>query len=254
MLPGVTDDEAAAVPADPDDALYTRMRWNVPLSPEHAELLLDRLALRPGQRLADLGCGWGALLRAAVARAGEGAAGLGIDTVRAALDRGRAEVARAGLPAGSVEFTEADVASWRGHCDRALCLGASHAFGGTIPMLRALAKVVPPGGRALVGDGFWERDPSAAAVELFGDYVRPLPGLLEECRAAGWRVIHLSTADQREWDDFESTFRAGRQEWLLASPDDPRAGEIRGWLDAREREYLNVYRGVLGYAYLVLAH
>jgi hypothetical protein len=27
-------------------------------------------------------------------------------------------------------------------------------------------------------------------------------------RQAGWRVIHLSTADQREWDDFESTSRA----------------------------------------------
>ena len=69
MLPAVTD-EATAIPADPEEALYTRMRWNVPLSPGHADLLLDRLALRPGQRLADLGCGWGALLRRAVARAG----------------------------------------------------------------------------------------------------------------------------------------------------------------------------------------
>jgi hypothetical protein len=60
--------------------------------------------------------------------------------------------------------------------------------------------------------------------------------------------------DQRGWDDFESTFRAGRQEWLLAHPDDPRAAEIRDWLDQREREYVEIYRGVLGFVYLILAH
>ena len=73
-------------------------------------------------------------------------------------------------------------------------------------------------------------------------------------RAAGWRLIHMSTADQREWDDFESTFRAGRQGWLLAHGDDPRAAEVRDWLDARERQYIGTYRGILGFAYLILAH
>ena len=38
------------------------MRWNAPLSVEHAELLMDRLDVRPGARVADLGCGWGELL------------------------------------------------------------------------------------------------------------------------------------------------------------------------------------------------
>jgi SAM-dependent methyltransferase len=250
MLHDVTEQED---PGGPEGALYARMRWNVPLSAQHADLLLDRLALHPGQRLADLGCGWGTLLRAAVARAGAGATGTGIDQDAAALARGRADAARDGLPAGSVEFVAADVASWRGIADRVVCVGTSHAFGGTAQTLRALAEVVPPGGRALLGDGFWERVPGPQAVEMFGADVRPLAGLLETCRTAGWRVIHLSTADQREWDDFESTFRAGRQEWLLANASHPRAAEIRDWLDSREREYVSVYRGVLGYAYLVLA-
>ena len=92
------------------------------------------------------------------------------------------------------------------------------------------------------------------ATGLFGEQVLPLAGLLEACRSAGWRVIHMSVADQREWDDFESTFRAGRQEWLLAHAADSRAADVRDWLDARERQYIGVYRGVLGFAYLVLAH
>jgi SAM-dependent methyltransferase len=228
------------------------MRWNTPLSAEHAELLLDRLDLRPRQRIADLGCGWGELLLTAVARAGAGATGVGVDEDAPLLVRGRTAAARRGLGA-DVTFIEADATGWRETADRVLCTGASHAFGGTGEALNALTQVVEPGGRLLFGDGFWARPPSAPALDIFGDDLRGLPELLEVCRARGWRVIHVSVADQREWDDFESTFRAGRQEWLLANADHPRAPEIREWLDTREREYVSVYRGLLGFAYLVLA-
>jgi hypothetical protein len=40
--------------------------------------------------------------------------------------------------------------------------------------------------------------------------------------------------------------------WLLRHPDDPRAAGIRDELDARLRDYVGVYRGILGLAYLVL--
>ena len=65
-------------------------------------------------------------------------------------------------------------------------------------------------------------------------------------------MLHLSAADQREWDDFESTSRAALAEWLLACPDDPRAAEVREWVGGRWREYVRDYRGVLGFTYLVL--
>ncbi len=245
----------------PDAALYARMRWNAPLSAEHADLLLDRMSLGPGQAIADLGCGWGELLMRAVARAGPGAAGTGIDIDEPppvvavsdplqVLPRARAEAARRRL---DVRFIKADVSAWRGSADRVLCVGASHAFGGTTAAVRALAGHVAPGGRLLFGDCFWARPPSPEAVRLFGEEAMPLPGLMEACRAGGWRVLHLSTASQLEWDDFESSFRAGRQEWLLASPGHPRAAAIRDWIDARERLYLTLYREVLGFACLVLA-
>jgi cyclopropane fatty-acyl-phospholipid synthase-like methyltransferase len=235
-----------------EEARFARMRWNAPLSVEHAELLLDRLDVRPGAHVADLGCGWGELLLRVIARA-EQATGIGVDTDAGALSRARRLAAERHLD-GRVQFTEADVTGWNGTADRVLHVGASHALGGSASALGALAKVVPAGRRLLFGDCYWETAPSAAATELFGEQVLLLPGLLEACRSAGWRVIHVSVADQLEWDDFESTYRAGRQEWLLAHAADPRAAGTRDWLDASERRYVEVYRGVLGFAYLVLAH
>lgn len=250
-MPRVRNTSDGGGAPDPDQALYARMRWNMPLSPEHAGLLLDRLDLRGGQRIADLGCGWGELLLTAVGRAGAGTAGTGIDTDEKLLERGRREAAARGLP---VEFLNADVASWRGTAGRVLCTGASHAFGGTADALASLAGVVLAGGRLLYGDAIWSRPPSPEAVGLLGSGIGSLTELLDAARAAGWRVIHVSEADQREWDDFESTFRAGRQEWLLANPDHPRAADIREWLDDRERGYVTVYRGILGFAHVILAH
>ena len=238
------------------------MRWNAPLSLEHADLLIERLDLRPGLRITDLGCGWGELLLRVIGRAaGLGAAdggagqvsGLGLDTDVAALDRARGLARARGLDRHA-EFAEGDMTTWPGTADRVLCVGAAHAFGGTRAALAALAQAVPGGGRLLFGDAYWSGSPSPAAVDMFGADVLPLPDLIAACRTSGWRVISMTIADQREWDDFESTFRAGRQEWLVAHGEDPRAADLREWLDARERQYIEVYRDVLGFAYLVLAH
>lgn len=228
-------------------ARYAGLRWNTPLSESHADLLLDRLALPEATTVVDLGCGWGELLLRAAARTT--AAAVGIDTDPTGLDRGR----RAALDRGlDVRFVEQPATDWRGTADRALCVGSSHALGGSRQMLARLAEIVPRG-RVLVGDGCWERPPTEAAHAVFGDDVLPLPDLVAACRDTGWQVLHLTTADQREWDEFESGHRAGPRTWLLANPEDPRAAEVAERHDAREHEYLTAYRGVLGFAYLVLA-
>ncbi|MGK3201960.1 SAM-dependent methyltransferase [Amycolatopsis sp. MEPSY49] len=225
----------------------TRMRWNTPLSEAHASVLLDRLDLGEGPHLVDLGCGWGELLL----RASERAPALrvtGVDADEVALARGRSAARERGL---AVEFTSSDAATWDTPVERAFCIGAAHVFGSTKAGLAGLARVVPSG-RLLYGDGFWAAPPNPAALEIFGPDTLTLPELVDTAADAGWRVRHLSVADQLEWDDFESTSRAGWEEWLAAHPADPRAGEVREWLDRRLREYVRDYRGVLGLAYLVL--
>lgn len=228
-------------------ARYAAMRWNTPLSENHAEELLDHLDLPTATTIVDLGCGWGELLLRAANRTT--AKAVGVDTDPTGLDRGR----RAALDRGlEVTFVQQPAEDWHGTADRALCIGSSHTLGGSRAMLDRLAKAAPHG-RVLVGDGCWERPPTEAAHAIFGDDILPLADLVTACGEAGWQVLHLSTADQHEWDDFESRHRAGLREWLLANPTDPRGAEVRATHDAREREYLTAYRGVLGFVYLVLA-
>jgi hypothetical protein len=104
----------------------------------------------------------------------------------------------------------------------------------------------------LFGDGVWESPPTEAARKLFGDDVLPEPELQRLVAAAGWRVLARSVADLHEWDEFEDAWRAGREEWRLAHAGDPRAAAVAAELAERLTEYVDVYRGVLGFSYLVL--
>jgi cyclopropane fatty-acyl-phospholipid synthase-like methyltransferase len=237
--------------SDLDEARYADMRWNTPLSEEHATLLVERLGVSSGEYVVDLGCGWGELLLRAIEAGGAETMGTGVDTDVQALRRGQALAAGRGL-AGRVTFREGDAAAWRDPADRLLCIGASHAWGGTENALVALAEVVAPGGTLLFGDGCWENPPTPAAAALFEGEVLPLQAVVEHAHAARWRILHLSTADQREWDDFEATWRAGRQRWLIKNPCDERATHVRSELDEQLRDYVTAYRGVLGFSYLVL--
>lgn len=234
--------------SDPERSRYDRMRWNTPLSEEHATLLVERLAVGRSDRVTDLGCGWGELLLRTVESTG--ATGVGVDVDPDGLERGRRLAEARGL-GSRVEFVEAEAVAWDRPADRLLCIGSSHVLGGTERALARLAELTTPGGRLLYGDACWTDPPSPEAAAMFEEVV-PLTRLLEHVQESGWRVLHLSTADLREWDDFESTWRAARQEWLLAHGDDDRAADVRSRLDAQLDAYVRTYRGVLQFCYLVL--
>jgi SAM-dependent methyltransferase len=237
-------------PPIPDAVWHSAMRWNAPLSEAHASILLDEFELGRAERVLDLGCGWGELLLRAVQR-GPALTGRGVDNDAPALARGMTLAAERGLD-DRVELVDCPAESWTEPADRVICVGAKHIWADTAAALTALAQVLSPGGRLLYGDGYLERNPSRFTADLFEEML-PFSELLAAARGAGWRVLHLSVSDQLEWDEFESTYRAGPERWLLNNPDAEDASGIREWLDRRMLEYLDGYRGELGFCWLVLA-
>lgn len=234
-----------------EQARYGGMRWNTPLSEEHAARLLERLEVGRRHSLLDLGCGWGELLLRAVAGRARSGTAVGVDIDVDLLARGRAAAAARGLD-DRVTFLQARAEQWDEPADRVLCIGASHAWGGARRALPALARLVTPGGRMLFGDGIWESPPTVSARELFGEDVLPEPELRRLIVAAGWRVLSHSRAELDEWDAFEGAWRAGREQWRLAHAGDPRSAAVAAELAERLTEYVDVYRGVLGFTYFVL--
>ncbi|MDQ0794468.1 cyclopropane-fatty-acyl-phospholipid synthase family protein [Streptomyces sp. B1I3] len=234
-----------------------QLTWNTPLSETHAAQLIAACAPAPGARIADFGSGWGELLMRLV-EAAPGTTGDGVETDPDAVARGRRLAGERGL-AERVRFHEVPAAEYPGDgYDLVVSIGSAHAWpGGTPEALKALRAAVRPGGRVLFGDGFWEREPSAAALEGLGAEPGDFGSLLElirQAEATGLRPLQVTVADQREWDLFESAANIGRGErWALAHPGHPLHSGVTAAVDTRRTGYYGGYRGTLGLAYLVLS-
>ncbi|OAA80382.1 SAM-dependent methyltransferase [Akanthomyces lecanii RCEF 1005] len=231
----------------PVEVRYSQLLWNCPLSEPSAKRLLDKLQLSTETAIVDIGCGWGELLLRAAQQSGAPASG--IDTDDALLARGRASASAAHAPVQFANMRADDFVSRR---PRAICIGSSHAFGGTRQMLEGLAKVVPQG-RVLIGDMCWETNPSKECLDMFEDEVMPLSSIVALCRETGWKVMYVETATQQDWDAFECGHRAGTREWLVENASDARAADVEEELTKKEDGYFRVYRGHLGFVFAVLA-
>jgi cyclopropane fatty-acyl-phospholipid synthase-like methyltransferase len=129
--------------------LHTDLDFNSPLSDARVSRLIRTLQPLDGARVVEVGCGWAELLLR-IAAAQPSAHAAGIDTDEAAIEHGRANAAARGL-SDRVDLQVADALKWDAPAaDVAICVGASHAWGGTAAALDALRLLVRPGGRVLL--------------------------------------------------------------------------------------------------------
>lgn len=240
-------------PAGP--TAYAWLDFNAPLSGARADRLAKTLAAGgPGAAL-DLGCGWGELLLRLLAAA-HSCAGTGVDTDRSLLERARGNAKTRGLDARAT-FAETPAAEHEAEpADVVICVGSSHAYGGTTEALAALRKLTRPGGRLLFGEVFWESPPTAeqaASLDSTPDELTSLAELVELAIAAGFRPLRIETASRDEWEAFESGYLADWEHWLVSHGDRPETEQIRAQADEHRDNWLRGYRSVLGFAYLTLA-
>ncbi|MFF2148528.1 SAM-dependent methyltransferase [Kitasatospora sp. NPDC058190] len=227
-----------------------------PLADGSVARLLDRaLAGQESGRALDLGCGEGTwLLRALAGRPGWRAVGVDLDAE--ALTRARETATALGVVRRiGLHHLDAREFTAKEPFDLVLCVGATHAFDGLLPTLAAARELLAPGGRLLVGEGFWEREPSQAALDGLGavrEDFADLATTTDRVLADGWTPVygHVSTA--REWDDYEFSWAGSLAEWALDHPDDPGAVAAREAADRHRAEWLHGYRGMLGFVTYLL--
>lgn len=233
---------------------HALLDFNAPMSDARAYELIGTLRLAD-QRIVDYGCGWAELLLRMVEHEPTARA-VGVDGDETGIARGRANATSRGL-GKNVRLELADLTTWESEpVDVAVSIGSSHAWGHTRETLAAMHRRIRPGGQLLLGDAFWEKPPSDVLLERFGakpDDHGTIGELVDLAMAAGFRLLSLATANQDEWDSFESRWCASRERWLLEHPDHPEAAAVRKVVDDHRDLWLHGYRGYLGFAYLTLA-
>jgi len=229
--------------------------FNSPLGTEHAERLVTELSPSQEACALDVGCARGELL-AHWMELGGGRC-FGVDPDRDEVARARRRLARF---ADRVRLQSATVqdATLQAPFDAVMCVGATHAFGGVGDALaasyRALAELLRPGGRMLVGHGFWKQPPPAdylAATGIDPAELTTHADNLELGESLGLRARYVSASSQSEWDAFEAGSGAAVERLLDARPDDAdlraKAEQRRAW----RRAYLRWGRDTMGFGFYV---
>jgi SAM-dependent methyltransferase len=230
-----------------------------PLSCESVDGLLADITIqkRPlsRPRVVDIGCGKGEILLRAMKRFGAQGTGIEPNPAFAAEVLGRAsergvtpDLVLHELPVGEAPLLGASF-------DLAICTGSGHAFGDTPDALAALAKLVPRGGWALFGVGYWKRPPAKEYLDAFGgseDELRPLEVTVALPAGSGWTVMSQHESTPVEWDEYEFTYARNMRHWLEAHADDPDASAFRSRIESWNGAYVRWGRETMGFVTLVL--
>jgi SAM-dependent methyltransferase len=240
--------------------LYEDVTFHGPLSEERAARLIRSLLPLDGAHVIDIGCGWAEFLLRTL-EAAPTATGTGVDRNATDIAYAQANAAARGL-ADRVSLVVSDVEQWQPDAlaDVVVVNGATQVWGGdplqhTVNALTEVRKLLKPRGRLLLGEGFWEREPTEAqlaAMPVPRDQYGSLADLVDLALDHGYRLIAAEQASLDEWDVFENGHGLAWERWLRDNPDSPHVPEIKARADRQRTYRLRGWRGTMGFAYLTL--
>jgi cyclopropane-fatty-acyl-phospholipid synthase len=203
-------------------ALYTRPQQSLEEAQQaKLDLIVERLQLRGGERVLEIGCGWGAL---AERLAREGCHVTGITLSPAQLDYARTRMAEAGL-SDRVELRLQDYREVRGQFDRIVSIEMIEAVGREFwpDYFATLRQCLKPDGR-IVLQAITIEDSRFASYARGADFIQhhifpggllPSPAALrEQIAAAGFRLSDLFSFG----GSYALTLNEWRRRFLLQWP------------------------------------
>ncbi|OCQ23518.1 hypothetical protein A7985_06145 [Pseudoalteromonas luteoviolacea] len=232
------------------------MEYNSPLSKEKERTLISLLNLQPKNKVIEVGCGNGKLLLNLVEASDVNILGIDINAelVSAATEAAKAEVCETQYQFICKRFDELTLKSH--YYDTFICNGSSHAFGIGEGALNKMAQqahdLLNCGGRFLLGECYWKKQPPQAFLEFLGQpssIYRHYKGNMEVIERHGFKPLYATSSNQEEWDDFEWRRKLNINNKLKLEPDNKalldEQARIQHWLDA----YVKWGRDHLGYGF-----
>jgi SAM-dependent methyltransferase len=224
-----------------------------PLSPATLDEGIARLALRPGARVLDLGCGKAEALCQIVER--HDAHGIGVEISAHLVDEARARAAR--VRRGRVEIVEGDALAY-GEAepfDLVVMLGPGWPHDGLPGVLPLGRRHTAPGGLLFVADGCWRQPPTDAFLTVLGarrDELLSHVDNLDYAREAGLEVVWAAATSLADSDRYQSSYVANLDRWCAEHPRDPIVADVAAWADHVRERHLLGGREQLGFAAYLL--
>lgn len=240
-----------------NSALYTyvghrHLPFMNPLGEATMSRVIDLLAMSTGQVVVDFGAGWCELplrliekygvhadcveLSPMIAGEARTRAAKRVDPERIRIHEGDAGAFKATIPAGAFDLS--------------ICIGSSHALGGLELSITTLARLTRPGGRVLVGEGFWKAAPEREYLEATGihpdEFAPSVSNLAMGVRAGLVSELSIAATD-REFDEYEWAHQRALEAYALEHPADEQALAMLARGRAWRESYLTHGRELLGF-------
>ena len=222
-----------------------------PTSPEKVLQVGQAIGLKEGDRVLDMGCGFGELLVLWAERFG--IRGVGVEVRSYACDRAREKIEARGL-ADRLEIVcrgGADHPVPPNSYDAIICLGATFIWDGFRGTIRHLKPGLRPGGHLVIGEPYWRHSqvpPEMAEKEKI-HHEHELWKMVQE---EALTLKYLVRASETDWARYEAGDWLGLVDWLANHPDHPDRPAIREHFLREQEAYLRSGREYIGWAIYVL--
>jgi SAM-dependent methyltransferase len=223
-----------------------------PTNEEKLTHLVELLHLQSDAQVVDIACGKGEFLIRLAEAYGVRGVGIDLSPFYIAEAKSRLEMRVSG---GDITFTQMNGADFRPEephsLDLASCIGASWVFGGHADTLKALIRMVKPGGWVIVGEPFWQKEPSRDYLEASGIGREDFGSHYSNAEAGerlGLDLLHTIVSSSDDWDRYEGLQWYATSEYARANPDDPDLTELVEGVEKAKATYLRWGRDALGWA------
>jgi SAM-dependent methyltransferase len=226
-----------------------------PMSVEKFMELIDLLRLRSEDRVLEIATGKGEFIIRLAEQYNIG--GIGVDISPYYISDAKKKHQQR-IPNAQLSFVEMNGADykpeeWESY-DLVACIGASWIYGGHRETLRVLNEMAASRSWIIVGEPYWQQEPTADFLEAIGEKCNNYGTHYENMKVGqelGLKLVYTLVSNQDDWDRYEGLQWYAAEEWASENPDDPDVEEVLKRVRKNKENYLKWGRETFGWSIYV---